>query len=402
MIEIRTITADERAASKQMGDYAFGNWHDDDVQPDDLAWIDPNTTVGLFVDGVMAAKLVHLPVRQVIRGVIKPMGGIAGVATDPAHRRRGFVRQLLQHTFKAMQEEGQVVSALYPFRESFYARFGYVTTTNQLQVQIPTQALAHLLPLARFGEDAWTIERRPAKEMKQQVLHTLPQFVTAHHGFTLFHDELPDSLWARIVKDHHLLLLRQDGRLRGMMLYKSSSFLQKGEIKVREWYWDAPAARDRLLGYLALHADGHPMTWLPVPYGVNFHAWLHDPAPPLEVKLGPMPITLMGRVMDVAGALADLPMAVPGTVTFAYEDAHCPWQNGRYRLTAADGRLQATPTNETAAASLTTAGLSALVYGALPLAEVVHRGWAAGFSDAEQALLHAWFPPQPAFNLYPF
>ena len=67
-----------------------------------------------------------IPMRQNIRGVVYPMAGVAGVATLPLARRRGYARALVTELLGQMREAGHAVSALYPFRPSFYQRFGDV------------------------------------------------------------------------------------------------------------------------------------------------------------------------------------------------------------------------------------------------------------------------------------
>src|SRR5580692_3638195 len=49
-----------------------------------------------------------------------------GVATLPLARRRGYASALVTRLLDQMRDEGHVVSTLYPFRPSFYERFGYV------------------------------------------------------------------------------------------------------------------------------------------------------------------------------------------------------------------------------------------------------------------------------------
>ena len=79
-------------------------------------------------------------------------------------------------------------------------------------------------------------------------------------------------------------------------------------------------------------------------------------------------------------------------------DEHCEWNNGRFRLQAKNGRLSATPTSQAAQLNTNIQGLSALVYGALPAAEIAYRGWITDMSDAARVLLEAWFPEMTLYN----
>ena len=118
-IEIRHPHQDECEAVCWMDRYAFGFWTDEEINPEESEQMDPNQTLVAFVQGKLATKVTTLPFEQMVRGVIKPMGGISGVATYPEFRRRGLVRQLLTTFFAKMRADGQSISTLYPFSEAF-------------------------------------------------------------------------------------------------------------------------------------------------------------------------------------------------------------------------------------------------------------------------------------------
>ncbi len=88
--------------------------------------------------------------RQNIRGTVLPMAGVAGVATHPLARRRGLVRTLLNQLLEEMRDDGTPVSVLYPFRTSFYARFGYVTLPQHRTAVFSPDGLAGLAPRRRY------------------------------------------------------------------------------------------------------------------------------------------------------------------------------------------------------------------------------------------------------------
>ena len=76
-------------------------------------------------NNVIAAMLYVWPFQMTLRGETIPMGGIAYVATFPAYRRRGLVKRLLQAALEFMHTHEIPVSVLYPFKTSFYRRFGW-------------------------------------------------------------------------------------------------------------------------------------------------------------------------------------------------------------------------------------------------------------------------------------
>lgn len=69
---------------------------------------------------------------------------IGGVGTRPECRRGGGVRQIFEEAFREAPERGWAVSLLHPFSFSYYRQFGYEKISDQLIVEFPITALAHL------------------------------------------------------------------------------------------------------------------------------------------------------------------------------------------------------------------------------------------------------------------
>ncbi len=88
---------------------------------------------------VAACQLLWL--RQWIGGVAIPVMGLGAVAIAPTHRRRGLAGHFLTAGFDHARERGDVASALYPFRASFYERLGYGLAGEAHQYQVPPNLL---------------------------------------------------------------------------------------------------------------------------------------------------------------------------------------------------------------------------------------------------------------------
>src|SRR5690242_14662527 len=58
------------------------------------------------------------------QGVVR-LGGVAGVVTRPALRRRGYAGRLLRETVRTLDEQGYALSALFPFSYDYYRKFGW-------------------------------------------------------------------------------------------------------------------------------------------------------------------------------------------------------------------------------------------------------------------------------------
>ncbi len=79
-------------------------------------------------DGELCAMVQMLPYRLTLAGGARELTYIYGACTDPAHRRKGHMARLLEHSFALDRAAGRVASALIPAEPwlfDFYKPFGY-------------------------------------------------------------------------------------------------------------------------------------------------------------------------------------------------------------------------------------------------------------------------------------
>ncbi|HEY0700840.1 MAG TPA: GNAT family N-acetyltransferase, partial [Micromonospora sp.] len=113
-----------------------------------------HTLVAEEGDQVLAVA-TGISMRQNLRGTVHPMAGVAGVASHPLARRRGHVRALLNRLLGEMRDSGHPLSALYPFRPSFYQRFGYVGLPAERTASFAPADLRPFLDADLDGELHW-------------------------------------------------------------------------------------------------------------------------------------------------------------------------------------------------------------------------------------------------------
>ncbi len=85
------------------------------------------TCHAVFKEDTPLAVAVSSAMTQNMRGKLYAASGVWGVSTHPSARRMGYCRQLMASLLAAERESGKAFSNLYPFRESFYERLGYVS-----------------------------------------------------------------------------------------------------------------------------------------------------------------------------------------------------------------------------------------------------------------------------------
>jgi predicted acetyltransferase len=395
-VQIRKITKQELATLEQLHQYAYGYWSDQELKPEDLEFMVPDETLGLFEKGQLQSSLSLLNLQQSIRGVLKGMGGISMVGSYPEARHRGYVKALMEAAFSEMREKGLGVSMLEPFKESFYARFGYVPANGAFRLKAPLESLRSPSD-ANLGRE-WTFERIRGVQAKNAFLEFITEFAPSHyHGFAI-RPTMPDAEWNRRNKDTLIVFVKRQGKVEAVARYRIKGYMhfdQGGSVEVIEMHWRTLEAQDALFNFFAKHKDQVPDIRMRLPLDTTFHYWFTDLPNFIELTTwNPW----MVRVVDAEQALAGLPATPSGQVTFKLADPHCKWNNGTFTLDSDRHQLRVNRTQAAPDTTMTIEGLSALVYGTHPVEALEHAGWIKATSPAISAKLSQWFPPLSLYN----
>jgi len=349
---------------------------------EDLPYLEKVRAFVVFVDGEPQATATLFPFIENIRGKLVPMSGIGGVATMPAARRKGHIRSLFDTLFANMRDHGEVVSTLYPFRESFYQRFGYIPFQ---QTKYVTFSPANLSSIARI-EKSGSIQQMMIADGFEEWNAYLERYQSRTHGFARY--DRSAALREKKNNREWLVLARNDaGEVIGGMTFVITGYLKTMECEA--FYYDSPEARLLLLDWCARHVDQVKDIQVRVSPAETPELWLPDMYATIrnndEYRTSPM-----GRVMDVT-ALNGI-AAGSGDIAIEITDPQCSWNSGTYTFGAgADGTLTVEP-GGTAATTLTIQGLSALVYTGQDPADFRIRGWGDPGTEV-QATLRSLFPP---------
>ncbi|MEU8179743.1 GNAT family N-acetyltransferase [Micromonospora sp. NPDC049044] len=366
---IRRVTADERlTTSFPLAAYAFessplGAARTEEFR-DYLPYNEGNRTLVAEEDGVTLAAVSAIPMRQNLRGAVLPMAGVAGVATHPLARRQGHVRALLHQLLDEVRDEGHPVSALYPFRPSFYARFGYAGLPKPRRVTFSPAHLGSLLRVNLPGEVGW--ERIAAGYPVWRAF--TERCLTERHGFALFPDYRSNGMRDR--DEYWLLTARVDGEVTGAVTYRIDG--HGGTLHGNELLVTDPLARALLLQFFARHVDQIERVTVQVPPDELPELWLTDLDVHVEARTAiPGSSAPMARLLSL-DALRGLPSG-PGRVRVELTGDR--WLAGTHLLDGTTGALEvvADTTGHVPTATLTAAGLSALAYGVLDPAELPLR-----------------------------
>jgi predicted acetyltransferase len=96
--------------------------------------------------GIAVGTSTSYSMNMWVRGKPIPCQGVAWVGTVKTHRRSdGVATQIMRETLHKARERGQILSALMPFRGSYYDHFGYGVVERRATWTIPLS----ILPAAR-------------------------------------------------------------------------------------------------------------------------------------------------------------------------------------------------------------------------------------------------------------
>lgn len=327
-----------------------------------------------------AACMAYTTLTQQVRGAMFNMGGIMGVVTHPAARRKGYSRQLLVRTLAAVRENGRAFSCLYPFRESFYERLGYVTFPQFRAAKFTPSTLLPLLEKDLEG-DVELVLMGEGYDAYRDYMRRVQQRV---HGMALFEESQREATQRNTF---WLASARINGDLVGLMLYQlKGEDLTRFNLRVTRFYYETSRGRCLLLAWIARHVDqaAQVEVWLP-PFELP-ETWLADMNVTTEVPW----FTPMGRIVDVAqiGGMH----TGPGCFSARITDPLCPWNDGTWRFETVDGVLQVNTTKKPDC-DLGIHALAALAYGTHDPDDFAIRGW-GNPSPEVQEIMRTMFPPR--------
>jgi predicted acetyltransferase len=337
----------------------------------------------VFEDETPVSIVVSTPMTQNMRGKLFPASGIWGVATAPSARRKGYCRQAMASVLSTEREMGKAFSNLYPFRESFYQRLGYVSFPRTKIARLTSLSLSPLLKMDLDGEiklqyigEAYDTYRDYLAEMRQN-----------RHGMAFF------DFGDRASANRNMLWIAMaefDGKTEGLMLYKIlGEEVSKFNFVAIRFYYKTSRARYLLLQWIARHIDQTDRLELWLPEDEYPETWLAD----TQVSVEPAVHAAMSRVLDIE-KLGGMSVG-KGRFSAKMIDPLCSWNEGCWCFESSDSKLEISRTS-TADCELTIQGLSAMIAGAHDSADIPLRDW--GNPDASlQSILREMFPRMRPF-----
>lgn len=292
----------------------------------DDPYFEVNQRWGLWLHERESAKLVSIltaiPLSMWIGMRTVDCYGIAGVATLPEYRRRGFAAELLKRVLRCLYAGKTPLTILQAFNHEFYRKLGWETVgviacARLAPKQLPRYDLMHLRRASPSDRNA--VIQLHADCGRRRTGSLVRDARRWHYLFW----NLP-NLW----------VFDASGHVEGYLFY---DFVDSGwTLRVREILWGSERARRALLGGLAANEESVQQVEFQMPLdelaALELTGWSAPPIEPTQplytVQVLP---SLMARPVHPLALLHALLAGVPAPVKF------CP-----FNLRVRDSVLKAT------------------------------------------------------------
>lgn len=375
-LTLRPITPEEFPAFARAGELPFhSDARDEDIEIFRICFPFERSLAVFDGDSIVATSGAF-DFELTVPGGILPTAGVTAVGVYPTHRRRGLLTAMMRRQLDDYHEQGLPLAALWASESVIYGRFGYGLASHCLAVRVPRGAAF------RPGTAV-----APGRLRFAEVEDAIPALVGVDDAVRRGrpgHYARPPQWWKRTTADpehwrggatsRKIVLHDGTGGVDGYLMYAVKSGWNDGVHTAQTivsaidattpatyaalWRFaldmdlvDDVMARARALDEPLLHLLADPRRARPV---------LRD--------------NLFLRLVDVGPALAGRTYSRDLDVVLDVEDAFCPWNARRYRLSGDDSGARCEPTADAADLRLSASDLSAVFLGGTTLETLSRAG----------------------------
>ncbi|MHA1935268.1 MAG: GNAT family N-acetyltransferase [Candidatus Thorarchaeota archaeon] len=280
-------------------------------------------------DGRVIGNLSFTSFENKIRGNTLDIAGVWAVTTEPHYRMRGAVREMYNVAFPMMREVGYYLSVLDPFYTPFYEKYGYAQAEERSRHIFLPKQLKHV----RGRNDVTTRHVTDPNEANEilRMQKTMSRF-----GSRIF---LPVSVIKRIIQKNYVHILEQKGNSVGTVKFRFSEISdEKYKLKVDYVAYNNDDILPSIIELIAQYAVQAEEVVLTCDREIPFRQFLVDNDDMQSLVRGRM----MMRVIDFQAYCENIFIPTTATESIIVEliDDYCTWNNGVYRLTPNDGKLE--------------------------------------------------------------
>jgi len=258
--------------------------------------------------GNIVSCLTIVPCRLRVGAGIVPMAGIAGVATRPESRRRGYAGALLTDTIHKSSELGFPISGLFPAEPLYYAKFGWTHASSASTWTMRRDALPTLTsgmkPEAKWPSAVEESSSQPSNGCVRPMAPSHPidvaevarlhDTVTRERTGACYRGTMRWRVIHEMMAHRETYVVDVDGRIDGYVHIETDT--QRHVIVIHEMHASTKSAASSLVAFLST-LDGDTIEWTADAVDVEYFG-LSD------VATAAVDPDAMLRITDVRAALS--------------------------------------------------------------------------------------------------
>ena len=326
-MEVRKLAGEERFAAYLTSVYCFHmrvedvearHEHQLNVTIEDWGAFDDNNT--------LMARVINNKYDFYVDGTAVKAGGIGAVATLPEYRNKGAVRAIFQELLPSAYANGEVISALYPFKHEFYRKFGYETVIGWSQYSLTPELLC------RYRFDGEVVKWNPGDPVTD--------FMTVYNvfapQFNLAHARTEEQMEEHVHVDKPYIdrrfsyVLKTDGEPIAYVIFKDIKNDPAAILQVEECAWTCRNGFRAVLGFLARFEADYGTIEMRLPAGIDLQRIVVTPNA-YEIKETVFP-NFMLRVINAKKLLETIKRPVDCDFTIRITDEMISENNRIYRV----------------------------------------------------------------------
>ncbi|MBL1080695.1 GNAT family N-acetyltransferase [Streptomyces actinomycinicus] len=310
-------------------------------------------------------------------GAVVPTAGVTMVSVAATHRRRGVLTAMMRRLVDDAHAAGEPLAALFASEPAIYGRFGFGAATFQLSAEIDTGRVALELPA---GTDEVRVRYAAPAEVLDECEAVYAALVPLRPGMLARQPgwERAALLDPESERDGasalQCVVAERDGRITGYARFRTKTGWgpsgHDGTVSLADLAALDPVTEAALWRFLfgidlmtTLRLRGRPVD----------EAWQHQVS---DIRRCLPRLRDAGhiRLVDVGAALSARTYVAPVDVVFEVEDAFCPWNAGRWRLTGDAKGASCERTTDAADVALSARELGAAYLGGVTLLSLAAAG----------------------------
>jgi predicted acetyltransferase len=346
----------------------------------------------LVEGGITLAHAFLFPLEAWFGGRRVAVGGVATVGVAPEARGRGLGTRLLEHLHAIALARGDALTALYPFRQAFYARLGYAPASGYRRLRLHPASIP------------WRCETRarPARASDLTVLAACWDAAAARRTGSLARTE---RVWeARLAEARRTWLVVEGAE--GVEGYVAWTIDQdephtETRLVVNELAALSVAAERSLWGLVGAQRDQVAVVHADVATDDPVDCALVDADrarfgdASIEHAIGDVAAGPMLRLTDVRRALEARGWAADGTAVLAIDGE-------TLELAVRGGRAAVVPSRAHPDVRVDARTLAAITFGGLRPVHAARLGWLEAHDERALARIDALLAVPPFFSPDPF